>query len=109
MFLYEMMRLSNYNNLSKDEMINICNVLRDEVKLLQSINSQKNDKDYNTINKMQNELNTKQKEIDNLSEKLKRNGITSKSLIKSLLKPLSFKERLSGKFRISKINEPDND
>ena len=102
MTLDEMMRRTNFNNITRDNLVEICHTLQEQVKLLQSINNQKIDRDYYTINKLQNELNT-------ITEKYNKTKKTQSLLFNKLSIPLTLKERWSGKLDISKINRPDNE
>lgn len=102
MTLDEMMRRTNFNNISRDNLVMICHTLQDQVKFLQSINNQKIDKDYHTINKLQNELNI-------ITAKYEKTKEIKNRIFKKLNVPLTIKERVTGKLDITKINKPDTE
>lgn len=101
MYLEDILRRTNFDNLSRDELIYICFVLQDEVKKLQSINKQKITKEYH-------ELNKSRSEYSNLLNKYNEANKMKNALLKKLNIPLTLKERLNGKLDIKKLNKPDN-
>lgn len=102
MYLEDILKIDNFNNLSKDELIYICRALQNETKTLKNINSSKTNQEFFELNKIRNQLNELKTKYDNLD-------VSSKRLYKKLNVPLTFKERLSGKLDIKKINKPDKE
>lgn len=100
MNLDEIMRRSNFNNLSRDQLVQICYLLKDQVKFQKNIINQKIDRDYEQIKQLQIQLN-------DISNKLNKANKVNKSIFKNISAPLTMKERWSGKFDISKVNKPD--
>lgn len=101
-YLEDILKMDKYqlNNLSKNEIIDICAMLINEAKLLKSINKQKIDSNFYQLNDLQNKLN----QLEQTNKKLLD---YKKNMFKKLNTPLNFKERLTGKLDLKKINKPD--
>jgi len=100
MYIEDILKINNFNNLSRDELMQICRILQNETKLLKNINNQKIHKHFYELNKTKQELNNLTLKYNKLNEQYKR-------LYKKLNVPLNYKERLSGKLNIAKINAPE--
>lgn len=101
MFLEDILRTDNFNEKSRDQLLEIIYILRNETLKLKSIHQNQYDGLYNKINQLNEIVNIKNKEIEDVKKQL-----LSKNIIyKKIVVPLTLKERITGKFDIKKLNK----
>jgi hypothetical protein len=93
--LDDILRMDNFDNLSKYEMIEVIHALKDNLKYYKYQRDHHQDTLNNTINGLKNEIQLLNSKVDTVNKQ-------NSNILKKVFKPLTIMERIKGKIDINK-------